>query len=87
MPSLPSIPSILICSNMILAPDISLNTVDSVLVPNKCIVAQPEMYAVTCGARKNALEDVSTASLVLHAQNFAIATKKNVVPKFTSRPS
>ena len=31
-------------------------------------------------ARKNALEDVSAASLALHAQNFVNATEKNVVP-------
>ena len=38
-------------------------------------------------ARKNALEDVSAASLALHAENFASATEKNVVPKFTNRLS
>ena len=38
-------------------------------------------------ARKNALEDVSAASLALHAQKFASATEKNVVTKFTSRLS
>ena len=38
-------------------------------------------------ARKNALEDVSAASLALHAQNFVSATEKNVVPNFTNRLS
>ena len=38
-------------------------------------------------ARKNALEDASAASLALHAENFASATEKNVVPKFTNRLS
>ena len=38
-------------------------------------------------ARKNALQDVSAASLALHAQNLAGALEKNVVPKFTSRLS
>ena len=31
--------------------------------------------------RKNALEDISAASLVLHAPYFSSATKKNVVSK------
>ena len=34
-------------------------------------------------ARKDALEDVNAASLVFHAQEFASATEKNVVPNFT----
>ena len=38
-------------------------------------------------ARKNALQDVSVASLVLHAQNFESALEKNVVPKFINRLS
>ena len=38
-------------------------------------------------ARKNTLEDVSAAILVLHAQNFASATEKNVAPKFNHRLS
>ena len=35
--------------------------------------------------RKNIFEDVSAASLALHAQNFGSALEKNVVPKFTNR--
>ena len=34
-------------------------------------------------ARKNALQDVSVASLVLHAQNFESALEKNVVPRLS----
>ena len=34
---------------------------------------------------KNALQDVSAASLAFHAQNFASALEKNVVQKFTNR--
>ena len=52
-------------------------------MPNKCIVTLPEMYTVTCGCEKKSLEDVTAASLVLHAQNIASATEKDVVPKFT----
>ena len=72
------------CSNLILAPDANWNpvefdwnSVDSVLMPNKCIITLPKMYTVTFGCKKNALEDVSAAS----------ATEKNVVPKFTNRLS
>ena len=32
-------------------------------------------------------EDVSVANFALHAQNFASATEKNIVPKFTNRLS
>ena len=81
-------------SNLISAPDTYLNlvkfdwnSVDSVLMPNKYIVTLPKMYTVTLGCKKNALEDVSAASLALHAQNFASATKTNVVHKFTNRLS
>ena len=35
--------------------------------------------------RKNALEDISAASLALHAQKFATASEKNFVPNFTNR--
>ena len=83
---------ILNCSNLTSPPDTNSNlvefdwnSVDSVLMPNKFIVTIPKMY--TFGCKKNALEDVSAASLVLHAQNFASATEKNVVPKFTNRIS
>ena len=85
----------LISLNLISAPDTNFNplefgwnSADSVLMPNKCIVALPEMYTVTCGCKKNALEDVSAASLALHApQHFARASEKNVVLKFTNRLS
>ena len=50
---------VLICSNLISAPDTNLNpaefggnSVDSVLMSNKCIVTLPEMYTVTCGCKK-----------------------------------
>ena len=78
---------VLNCSNLISAPDTNLNwnSVDSVLIPNKFIVTLPKMY--TSGSKKNALEDVSAASLALHTQKFASATEKNVVPKFTNRIS
>ena len=49
----------LICSNLISAPEKNLNavefgrnSVDSVLLPNICIVTRPEMYTVTCGCKK-----------------------------------
>ena len=43
------------------------------------------MHTVNIGYKKNEMEDVSAASLVLHVQNFASATEKNVVPEFTNR--
>ena len=50
---------ILICSSLISAPDsnwnpveFSWNSVDSVLMPNKCIVTLPEMSTVTWGCKK-----------------------------------
>ena len=64
------------------------NSVDSVLMPNRCIVTLPKMYTVILAACKmDWLEDVSAASLALHAQNFASATEKNVVLKYTNRLS
>ena len=58
------------------------------MLPNKCIVTLLEIYIVTCGSKKkNALQDVSVASLAFHAQNFASALEKNVVQKFTNRLS
>ena len=46
--------AVLICSNLILTPDTNLNSVefywnsvDSVLMRNKCIVTLPELYNVT----------------------------------------
>ena len=45
------------------------------------------MYRCTTrDVSKNALEDASTANLVLHAENFASATEKDV-PKFIHRLS
>ena len=87
---------VLICLNLISAPsDTNLNpaefgwkSVDSVLVPNKCISLHYQRCTLLLvAARKNALDDVSAASLVLHAQYFSIAMKKNVVPKFTHKLS
>ena len=50
---------VLICSNLILAPDTNLNPlkfgwnlVDSALIIDKCIIKLPEMYTVTCGCKK-----------------------------------
>ena len=50
---------VLICSNLISAPDTYLNpvkfgwnSVDLVLMSSKCIVTLPEMYTVTCGYKK-----------------------------------
>ena len=72
-----------------LAPDTNLNSVesnwnsvDSVLMPNKCIIALPKMCAVTFGSKKNALGDVSISSLALYKQK-SIA-RENIVPKFTN---
>ena len=73
----------LICSNLISVPEINLNPVefgwnpvDSVFLPNKCI---EEMHC------KMSVQQVSVSAL--HAQNFASALEKNVVPKFTNRLS
>ena len=53
---------ILVCSNLILAADNNFNpvefdwnSVDSVLMPNECIIALPEMCTVTCGCRKKCI--------------------------------
>ena len=80
---------ILNCSNLMLAPDTNLNSVesnwnsvDSVLMPNKCIIALPKMCTVTFGSKKNALGDVSISSLALYKQK-SIA-RENIVPKFTN---
>ena len=78
------------------APDTNLNpvefgwnSVDSVLMPNKCIVTLPEMYTTEMFLvpARNEQENVSVASLVLHAQYFTSAKKKNVVPMVTHRLS
>ena len=47
----------------------------------------PKMYTNTFSCKKNGVEDVSAASLALHAQNFASTTEKNFVPEFTNRLS
>ena len=86
---------ILNCSNRMSAPDTNLNlvefdwnSVDSVLMPNKCIVTLPKMYIVTFGCKKNALKYVSAASFALHAQNFVSGRRmENVVSKFTNKLS
>ena len=85
---------VLICSNLISGTKANYNpvkfgenSVDSVLLPNKCIITLPEMYSVTVTGRKNALQDVIAAGLVLHVQNFASALEKNVVPKTANRLS
>ena len=50
---------VLICSNLISAPDTNFNpmefdwnSVDSVLMPNECIVTLPQMSTVSCGCKK-----------------------------------
>ena len=60
---------VLICLNLISVPDINLNlvefdwnSVDSVSMPNKCIVTLQKMYTVACGCQKNAREDVQAAN-------------------------
>ena len=60
---------LLISSNLILTPDTNFipvefgwNSVYSVLMPDKFIVTLPEMYTVTCAARKKSLKDFSAAS-------------------------
>ena len=54
-------------------------------MPYECIVTLPKMYICTCGCKKNALKDLSAASLGLYAHNFANAKEKNAVPMFTKR--
>ena len=89
-----------IYSNLISASENNLNpvefgwnSVNSVLMPNKCIGTLPEMYTLTCDCKKkkkkkkNALKDISAASLAFDAQNFVSAVEKNVVLKFTNRLS
>ena len=85
---------VLICSILISVPktnlnpvEFSLNSADSVLLPNKCIVTLPEIYTVTCDCNKQCTTKGSAASSALQTQNFASALEKNVVPKFTNRLS
>ena len=54
---------VLNCSNLILAPTTNLNlvefdwnSVDSVLMTNRCIVTLPKMYTVTFGCKKKRTE-------------------------------
>ena len=63
------------------------NSVDSVLMPNKWIVHCQRCTLILLAAKKNVVEDVSAASLALHAQNFASTTEKNFMPEFTNRLS
>ena len=65
--------------------ELDFNSVASALMPNKHIVILPKMHTVTCGCKKNTLEDVSVTIFALYAKNFASARSKNVVPTFTSR--
>ena len=85
---------VLNCSNLISAPETNFNlvkfdwnSVGSVLMPNKCVVTLSKTYNITFSCKKNALEDITAASLALNAQNFVSATEKNIVPKFTNRLS
>ena len=43
------------------------NSVDSVLMPNKCVVTLPNACNVTFRCKKNTLENVTAVSLALHA--------------------
>ena len=52
---------VLNCLNLIFDTSLNLvkldwNSVDSVLMPNKCIVTLPEMYNITCGCKKKCTE-------------------------------
>ena len=78
---------------MISAPDINLNPVefdwnlvDSVMIPNKFIITLPEIYTVTCGSKKNALENVSqqlffykTITRLKNLQQTVTKIKKNKI--------
>ena len=83
------------CSNLISAPDTNLNPVgfggNSILIqywyPINVSLHYQRCILFLVAARKKTLEDVSAASFVLHAQNFASAMEENVVPKFTNRLS
>ena len=85
----------LIGSNLILAPEsnpveFGRNSVDSVLLPNKCIVTLPEMYTVTCGYKKKCTARCQCSkfgAFCTFRKNFASALEKNVVPKLTNRLS
>ena len=65
---------VLNCSNLISVPETNFNlvkfdwnSVDSVLMPNKCVVTLPKACNVTFRCKKNALENVTAVSLALHA--------------------
>ena len=84
---------VLICSNLISAPDTNLNpvdfdwnSVDSVLMPNKCIVALQAMYTVTCGCKKKCTGRCRYSNVWRFFYIIlASATEKNIVPKSTNR--
>ena len=70
---------VLNCSSLISAPDTNLNlvefdwnSVDSVWSPINLSLH----YTATFGCKKNALEDVSAASLALHAQNLQVQQRR-----------
>ena len=84
---------VLIFSNLVAPPKTNLhpvefgwNSVDSVLLPNMYYYTTRDVQLLVA-TRKNAPQDVSAASLALHAQNFASALEKNGAPKFTIRIS
>ena len=81
---------VLICSNLISAPETSLNPVefgwnlvDSELMPNKCFVTLPEIYTGTCGCKKKFIERYQWSKFGVPCTEFC-ATEKNVAPKFTN---
>ena len=55
------------------------NSVDSVLISINVSLQYQRYTLLLVAARKNALEDVSPASLAFHAQNFSSAAEKNVL--------
>ena len=62
------------------------NSVDSVLMAYKCnCYTTRDVHCYLWLQEKNALEDISAASLALYKQKFATASEKNFVPNFTNR--
>ena len=61
------------------------NLVDSVLMSLNVLLLYQRYTLLLVAARKNALEDVSPASLAFHARNFSSAAEKNVL--LFTRPS
>ena len=86
---------VLICSNLISAPDTNLNpaefgwnSVDSILMPNKCIVTLLEIYTVTCGCKKKCTGRCQCSKFSASCTKFCKwKMEKNAVPKFTNRRS